>query len=530
MSAPQPPPPRRSTGKVLVAVTLVLALGLSAAGLAGWAAWAYFSDARGPDGLVQPPEPSVAPVQPSYPAELAKYYEQDLDWHRCGGVQCSRLTVPLDYAKPDGRAITLSVLRVPATDRSHRVGQLVVNPGGPGASGVDYAAAGSDAFGASLSRYFDIVGFDPRGVGESTPLKCAGTAEMDEFLSADPDPDTPAEVSRLDRLTHEFGQACLDNSGDVARHISTVEAAKDIDILREALGEAKLDYLGASYGTFLGATYADLFPTHVRRMVLDGAVDPALTNEQLSLQQAGGFETALHSYLKKCVDGGDCFLGDTIESARQRISDLLDQVDADPLPTSSGRPLTEALASYGVVYPLYVPQSWPLLTDALKQAIDDDNGDDLLRLSDQYTSRGLDRYTNNAIPALYAVNCLDRDEIIPSSKVPSYFAAFEKASPTFGRIFAYGLSACSEWPVHTGNKTSALHAAGAPPIVVVGTTRDPATPYEEAVALAEQLDSGVLVSRDGDGHTGFGMGNPCVDRAVESYLIGGKVPKDGLSC
>jgi len=510
-------------------VALVLALGLSAVGLAGWAAWAYLRTDRGADGLVAPPKPSASAQEPAYPPALARYYEQDIDWHTCGANQCSRLTVPLDYAKPDGTTIKLAVLRVPATRRSERVGQLVVNPGGPGASGVNYAAAGAAAFGRRLTRYFDIVGFDPRGVGGSAPLQCAGTKQTDQFFSADPDPDTPEEVATLDRLTHGFGKSCLTRNAELAQHMSTVEAAKDIDILREALGERQLDFLGASYGTFLGATYADLFPSHIRRMVLDGAIDPALSNEQLTLNQARGFQTALRSYIRQCVEAGSCFLGDTVDAGQQRIRDLLDQIDAESLPTSGDRELTEGLALYGIIWPLYVKSSWPLLSDALKRALNGD-GDELLQFSDRYTSRGLGGYTSNAIAALYAVNCLDHDEAIPSSQVPGYFSAFDKASPTFGRAFAYSLSSCAVWPVRSGQTSSALHAKGAPPIVVIGTTRDPATPYEQAVALAKQLDSGVLISRDGDGHTGFGMGNACVDRAVERYLIGAKVPQDGLSC
>ena len=411
-----------------------------------------------------------------------------------------------------------------------RVGQLVVNPGGPGRSSLNYAASGSASFGRNLVRYYDIVGVDPRGVGRSTPLECAGTEQTDEFLAADPDPETTDEVSRLDELTREFGEGCLSESGDLTRHISTVEAAKDMDILRAALGESQLDYLGASYGTFLGATYADLFPKRVRRMVLDGAVDPALSNEQLTLGQAKGFETALRAYLKDCVKEGGCLLGDTVDAGARRIRQLLDDIDAKPLPTSSNRELTEGLALYGIVLPLYAENFWPLLTAALRQAIDGGRGDQLLRIADQYASRGQDGYDDNSLEALYAVNCLDHNDYIPSSEVPSHFADFAKASPTFGRVFAYGLSTCASWPVKSGNRTKALDAAGAPPIVVVGTTRDPATPYEQAVTLARQLESGVLVSRDGDGHTAFHQGNQCVDQAIETYLLAGKAPKDGLSC
>ena len=263
----------------MAAVVLALVIGIIGAGLAGWAAWAFLgNDGGNGDGrTAPPPEPSATSAAPDYPEELARFYEQDLDWRKCGPHECSRLDVPLDYAEPDGDVIELAVLRVPAKRRDERVGQLVVNPGGPGASAVNYAASGSISFGTKLARYFDIVGVDPRGVGKSTTLECAGTEQTDEFLSADPDPDTPEEVSRLDRLTRELGEGCLSRSGDLARHISTVEVAKDMDILRAALGERQLDYLGASYGTFIGATYADLFPKHVRRMVLDGAIDPSLS-------------------------------------------------------------------------------------------------------------------------------------------------------------------------------------------------------------------------------------------------------------
>jgi len=265
-------------------------------------------------------------------------------------------------------------------------------------------------------------------------------------------------------------------------------------------------------------------------MVLDGAIDPSLSTEQLALGQAHGFEIALRAYLQDCVDKGDCPLGDSVAAGFARIKGLLQQLDANPLPTSGARQLTEGLATFGIIMPLYLKAYWPLLTMSLKLALGG-NGAQLLQLSDQYSRRGPDGYTDNLMAVLYAVNCLDHgDDYVASSQIPRHFADFDKAAPTFGRTFAYGLSACAAWPVKSGNRTTVLDAAGAPPIVVVGTTRDPATPYEQAVALAKQLKSGVLVSRDGDGHTGFNKGNPCVDRAIEDYLVGGTVPKDGLSC
>ncbi|HEY3534024.1 MAG TPA: alpha/beta fold hydrolase [Pedococcus sp.] len=298
---PQAPHASGTRNAVLV-VVLVLVL-VVAGGLAGLFVWRGAAEPQGSRlsgvaGASPSPEPS-APARtspmPSTSRALARFYHQGLDWQACGGNQCAQLTVPLDYAKPQGRTITLAVLKVPASDQQHKVGALVVNPGGPGGSGVQYAAAGPVVFGNVLPKYFDIVGFDPRGVGHSTPLQCASTAELDHFVASDPDPDTAAERHQMDREVHAFGEGCLHDSGALARHMSTVEVAKDMDILRGALREPRLDYFGASYGTFLGATYANLFPSHVGRMVLDGAINPALSNEKLSLEQAHGFEVALRA-------------------------------------------------------------------------------------------------------------------------------------------------------------------------------------------------------------------------------------------
>jgi pimeloyl-ACP methyl ester carboxylesterase len=481
------------------------------------------------------PEPSLSasPVEPADPEEeaepdLTRFYEQELDWEACGANDCAELEVPLDYAEPDGETITLEVLRVSARDKDRRVGSLVVNPGGPGSSGVDYATNAASYFGSEVQRAFDIVGFDPRGVGRSTPLDCLTDAQLDALVAADPDPDTAAEVARSDRLVRRLGQGCVDRTGELAGHVSTAEAARDIDVLRAALGDADLSYFGASYGTFLGATYAELFPDRVGRMVLDGALDPSLSSLELNLVQAKGFETALRAYVARCVDSGGCFLGGSVDAGTQRIRQLLDQLDRQPL-RAGGRTLTEGNAVLGIWAPLYNEGFWNILDNALRSAFGGD-GAPLLSLSDAYVSRGAEGYVNNSLEALYAVNCLDHDDAIPSSEVAQHLPRFEKASPTFGRIFAYGLSGCAQWPIHTGRVPAEITAAGAAPIMVVGTTRDPATPLEWAEALAEQLESGVLVRRDGDGHTGYLAGNECVDSAVESYLVSGTVPQGTVDC
>lgn len=482
------------------------------------------SSAASTDGPVAKPG-----QMPRTDPALAAFYGQKLAWTECAGAnQCATMKVPLDYARPDGRTIELKLLKVPAS--GDRVGSLVVNPGGPGGSGIRYAQSGAAAWPAEVLSHFDLVGFDPRGVGQSTPLHCMDTAHTDRLIASDPDPDTAAERSEMDAMLHAFGEGCLQRSGDLARHMSTVEVARDMDVIRQLLGESKLTYFGASYGTLIGATYANLFPTHVGRMVLDGAIDPALSNAQISLAQGHGFEVALRAYVQDCVDHGSCLLGTSVDEGTARIRTFLDQVEKQPLPTKGDRDLSVGNAVLGIWLPLYVKAYWPLLTNALNEAMNNDDGTALLSLADQYASRGPSGYTDNSLEALYAVNCLDHDDSIPTDQVPSHFARFLKASPTFGRSFAYSLSTCSAWPVHSGKVTKAIHANGAPPIVVVGTTRDPATPLAWAQGLAKELDSGRLITRDGDGHTGYNQGNDCVNAAVNDFLIKDVVPRDGLMC
>jgi pimeloyl-ACP methyl ester carboxylesterase len=418
---------------------------------------------------------------------------------------------------------------VPAAEPSGRIGSLVVNPGGPGAPGTDYAQAASQVFRRPVLDAYDVVGFDPRGTGGSSPVDCLSDDQLDTFLARDPDPDTVAEVGSYEQSGDEFWRGCVERSGDLSAHISTIESARDIDVLRAVLGESTLTYFGASYGTELGATYADLFPDKVGRLVLDGAVDLSISSRELSLEQAGGFETALRSYVQDCIDGDDCYLGDTVDAGVARIKQFLDDVDAQPLDTSESRDLTEGSAASGIAFTLYSRDFWTYLTQGLEAAFDGD-GTVLLLLADAYSSRGPGGYTDNSMEAFPAISCLDDPYSVPAAEVPANVPDFEAASPTFGRIFAWGLNTCAGIRVRSTEKPRDVRAAGAPPIVVVGTTRDPATPYAWAVHLADQLESGVLVSRDGDGHTGYNEGNECVDSAVEDFLIDGTVPEDGTDC
>lgn len=464
---------------------------------------------------------------------LQQYYDQTLDWQGCGsGNRCATLTVPLDYSDPDGATIELALLMNPATS-PQSLGPLVVNPGGPGGSGVDYAAAADDVVTPELHAAYDIVGFDPRGVGESEPLKCLDGPEVDEFLSSDASPDTPEEAQELVDDSAAFGQGCLADSADLTANIGSANVVADMDILRAALNDAQLDYLGFSYGTLLGAMYADRFTDHVGRFVLDGAIDPTLSNTEISKGQAVAFEVALGRYIDYCIAEGGCPLGDDPQRAKQRLLDFVARLDESPLPTGDAeRPLTQALALSAIVYPLYQPEyGWPLLTTSLTLALAGDGGS-MLNTVDLFNERQADgSYASNGIDALYAVNCVDRPDRPDLAETEQLAEQWSVAAPLFGPYLAYGNLPCSYWPVPAVSEPAATVAEGSPEILVVGTEYDPATPYAWSQALAEQLANGVLVSWvGGDGHTAYNNGSTCIDETVDAFLIEGTVPPDGTEC
>ena len=474
-------------------------------------------------------EPDTTPPMPPPPRGLARFYKQDVSWRPCAdGFECTRVQVPLDYRKPGGDTVGIAVNRRPADDPDQRLGAMLVNPGGPGVSGITYAPVAAQQFSSDVLDRYDIVGFSPRGVATSEGVDCLTDAELDRFVALDPTPDNDAAVAESQQTLVRFGQGCVDGAGALAGHISTPEAARDMDVIRSVLGSPKMNYYGASYGTLLGSTYADLFPNRVGAMVLDGAIDASLSATRASLQQAQGFQTAVDAYLEDCVDQGDCPLGDTVPAAQDGLNDVLAQIDDEPIPAGT-RTLTVGHAVLGTWLPLYVPELWPALTGALRAASDGQGGP-LLRLADLYVSRGPTGYQDNSIEALYAVNCLDQPASLTAARVRQLLPRFREASPVFGEVFAWGLLGCPQWPARAAEPIPKIDAPGAPPIVVVGTTGDPATPYESAVALAKQLRSGVLVTRVGEGHTGFARGNACVDNAVNGFFADRKVPEDGLRC
>ncbi len=484
-------------------------------------------------GRTATPLPSDSGSPPTGSEDLARFYDQKLAWSDCGPGQCTELTVPRDYADPTGATTTVTVLKVPARRKNQRLGSLVVNPGGPGGSGVQYAAAADSIVGGPVRDRFDIVGFDPRGVGYSHPIDCVGDAALDRFLGADPTPDGPAGERDFARTSRAFATACGANAGPLLGHVSTADVAKDMDVLRAALGEAKLNYLGKSYGTFLGATYAGLFPDKVGRFVLDGVVPPDLTDQEVNLGQAKGFELATRTWAEHCVSGGDCPLGGSVDEVMSGMRALLTRLDRSPAKVSDPRitGLNEAWASLGIAQAMYDQRLWDTLTAALRSLVRDNDGQPLLRLADQYANRTpKGAYRDNLMEVIYAVNCLDKPA---SSRLADYEAAARtatEAAPTWGPFLAWSSLACGYWPVKATAKPAPVAAEGSDPIVVIGTTRDPATPYEWSVRLNDELSNSALITYDGDGHTAYTRSNACVDDAVDTYYTRGTVPKDGLRC
>ncbi|MEU7551071.1 alpha/beta hydrolase [Streptomyces sp. NPDC044571] len=515
----------RTTGTVIAAAGLLLS-GCTSGGSGGPPAAASSSAA----GAAPSAEPTAVP------AALRPYYEQKLSWRDCGvpGFQCATMKAPLDYAHPEsGQDVDIAVARRKATGPGTRLGSLVVNPGGPGGSGIGYLQAYAGiGYPAPVRAQYDMVSFDPRGVDRSSPVECLTGPAMDTYTQVDQTPDDAAERARLVAAFKDFAAGCQSRSKRVLPHVSTVDAARDMDILRAVLGDEKLTYVGASYGTFLGAMYADLFPGRVGRLVLDGAMDPSRPALELNRDQTAGFETAFRSFAKDCVKQPDCPLGKgTPEAVADRLKEFFRKVDARPVPSGdSARPLGESLATTGVIAALYDETAWPQLREALAGAMNGD-GSGLLALADSYYEREPDGRYANLMYANAAVNCLDQPPAFKGPEaVDAALPSFEKASPVFGAGLAWASLNCAYWPVKATGTAHPLTAKGAPPIVVVGTLRDPATPYKWAQALAGQLDSGVLLTYDGDGHTAYGRGSDCIDTAINTYLLEGKPPQNGKKC
>ncbi|MGW7438952.1 alpha/beta hydrolase [Streptomyces sp. NPDC054849] len=446
--------------------------------------------------------------------------------------QCATLDVPLDYAKPEGETIPIDLIRAKARDQKNRLGSLVFNFGGPGGSGITTLPGAAKEYEALRARY-DLVSFDPRGVGASAPVLCASDRQLDEYYAEDASPETPQEEKVFLDSGKEYHEACRKNSGKLLPHVGTENAARDLDRIRQALGDEKLNYFGISYGTELGGVYAHLFPKNVGRAVFDAVVDPTKTSEESALAQAKGFQLALDNFAQDCVDRGDeCRLqGSTVQEIEAGIIQLQKDLSAKPIPGIGDRKLTESLATNGIAQALYSKELWPLLEQGLDEA-QGGQGQLLMALSDSLNGRDEQGRYSNLGAANVAINCVDSKDRYSLEQTKAGLPAFRAASPVFGDFIGWAMMGCTGWPVPGTWETPDVSAPGSAPILVIGNTGDPATPYEGARKMVERLGPGVGVELTfkGEGHGAYNSGDPCVQEAVNTYLIEGKPPAAGTVC
>ncbi|MDP9801099.1 pimeloyl-ACP methyl ester carboxylesterase [Arcanobacterium wilhelmae] len=480
-------------------------------------------------GSASPQAQTTTGSKTAIPAGLESFYGQKIEWKPCDDAEfmCATMEAPMDYSHPEGKKVTIPLEK--AVGKNSKGNVLFVNPGGPGGSATELVEVSSLQFPKKLLDSYDIVGVEPRGVGKSMPVKCLDDKDMFEFLRTSY-PLTPEGEKAQNEAVKKFADSCVKNTGESIKFVGTREAAQDLDLARHLLGSDKMNFLGFSYGTQLGGTYAELFPQNVNRMVLDGAVDPSLNGFNSYLAQLKGFEVATNNYLDWCLKGKDCpFTGDR-EQARQKIIDLFAKTEHKPIPTDH-EPLTQAALTIGYITPLYSSESWPLLSRAFNEVFTENKGtlfDAFFRSYAGLNAKG--EFTNNMMVANTAISCADTQvEGDPATwRKQSEIAA--KEAPILGPTMPYSEYQCQVIPKSGAKIVDNFKAKGSAPIVVVGTVGDPATPYGWAEKFAKGLDNGVLLTYEGDGHTAYPRGGKCIEDAVNAYLLDGKVPENGKRC
>ncbi|WP_435298614.1 alpha/beta hydrolase [Timonella sp. A28] len=487
------------------------------------------------DDEAQTPSSSTTVTQPnvqgSVPAGFEKAYEQTVTWEKCSGAfECATIQAPLDWNDPASETIDVAVQMYNARSGSP-LGTVLINPGGPGGSGLELVEYAPIIFGKDLLDNYNILGFDPRGVGKSTPVSCYEPKDMDRYLALSFPTVTEKVLPVLQKEADAYAQACKENSGPILEFVDTQSVARDMDLMRALVGDEKLNYLGYSYGTELGAIYAGLFPDNVGRMVLDGALDLRISDFEKSKQQAVGFENALRAFVADCQKGSECVLTGSVDDGMKQVADFLDLLGTNPLPTDTDRVLTQSLGTYAVLQPLYAEALWKDLRAALEQAINAQDGTLLLASADSYFDREPDgTYASNKTEAFAAVHCLDPRGTSDFETMSKEAEQILAAAPTMGKYFGFGGVACKNWPYPVAEQKYDLAAKGAAPIMVIGTTNDPATPYVWAEGLTEQLESAFLVTHVGEGHTVYGTGDACIQKTVDEFFVDGTIPKEGLRC
>ena len=492
---------------------------------------AFGTDSMAPIGTLADMSESAAfdlGEDPAKSPKWEKFYHQKISWGECEredyyNLECAKIMVPLKWNEPEGETIELLLTRSDSRI-SNPKGSIIVNPGGPGASGAEFIASFENIASTDLGENFEFVGFDPRGVKDSAGIQCLNDEQTDKFLAGDP---TDSGADWLDVLAN----ACKANSGKILPYIDTYSTARDLDVIRAVVGDEKLNYLGYSYGTYLGATYADLYPERIQAMVLDAPVDPSLTSDELSAGQAAGLEQATRAYVKWCLEeSGSCPLKGTVDDGVSQIQELLKATETNPLPTSQGRELTSSLATTGVLAPLYSDELWEFLNSALAEAFEG-SGDSLLFLSDIANERNYDgTYKSNGNFAIIGINCLDHISVVDEQWIETETKRLTEMYPTFGPIVAGPGVLCEKWPAAPVRVPKEITASGSPTILVIGTTGDMATPYPWAVSIDQQLENSVLLTFKGEGHTAYGRSGGCIEEMVDAYFISGALPDNGTVC
>lgn len=463
---------------------------------------------------------------------FSDYQKQKITWLSCGGpFLCTDVTVPVDYSNPGGERMQLSLVKYPATNPQEKLGALLVNPGGPGASGVEYAYAAEYIVSKEILASYDLIGFDPRGVGGSSAERCLSNSETDLLIEANGPPVDGLSMATLEKSSRMLADRCAEKLGNRLKFLGSVDVVRDMDLMRQVLGEKKLNFLGKSYGTYLGLVYTSMFPKNVGRFVLDGVVDPKLSANELNKAQAVGFEIALDAFLTDCITKKSCFFQGTLDQARAEITKIQVQVAKQSLPGKDGRMATGSILVLAMVASLYDSETgWPALNKALKDVYKG-NGARLFQLVNDYVVRDAKgRYPSNENEIAYIVNCIDRTDDASPERLASDAKKFASFAPHFGPYIAWSTLPCHYWPYQPVRPPVELNGAGAPAFIVIGTTRDPATPYAWATEVTAKFTSAFLITADGDGHTGHGRGSACVDSAVDTYLLSGELPKRPLQC
>lgn len=479
----------------------------------------------------------ATPDAPSGDAPLrteAEYYAQQLDWRDCGdGFECATAKAPLDWQNvAESDQIGLALTRHSATG-DERLGSLFVNPGGPGASGTSFVRESLDrAVSPEVQEAYDVIGWDPRGVADPSAMTCVDAAGLDDYLFALPEnePRTDAWIEELRQSSAAFGEECLATSGELLANVDTVSTARDLDMLRAVVGDSKLNYIGYSYGTLIGAYYAELFASNVGRLVLDGAVNPEATIFDTVLFQTKGFEASLTAYLTWCLERSDCPFTGTVEQSQRAVANLLEKVEKTPLPGEDGRMLGTSTLLTAIIFPLYDEGNWPYLNQLFEGL---KTGDTYVAfaLADAYFSRNDDgTYADHSNEAFASINCLDYERVTDVEVMRRNAEVIAREAPIFGKYQGFGELGCADWPVPAKPMRQKIVAAGSAPILVIGTTGDPATPYQNAVDLAASLENGHLLTYQGEGHTAYMRSNSCVQRTVDDYLLSGAVPSTDPRC